>query len=88
MQIANYFRNVIKLQLITITILITPTLMHLQENSLFDIWVKVIQNFAQFPLHHVAYPGTKFEVATSNGLGNLTARCTDGRTDRQTRDQL
>ena len=24
---------------------------------------------AQYPLYHVAYSGTKFEVATSNGIG-------------------
>ena len=68
--------------------------MHLQENSLFTVGVEVTQNFAQYPLHHVTYPGTNFEVATSNGLGgdtfkrNMTARCTDRRTDRRTRDQL
>ena len=45
--------------------------MHLQVNTLFDldIGVKVTQNFTQYPLHHVTYSGTKFEVATSNGLG-------------------
>ena len=31
--------------------------------------VKVIQNIAQYPLHHVNYSGTKFKVATSNSLG-------------------
>ena len=41
--------------------------MHLQEN-IFDIrpWVKVIQNVAQYSLHHVTYAHAKFEVATSN----------------------
>ena len=45
--------------------------MHLQENTLFylDLGVKVTQNIAQYPLHHVTYLGTKFEVATFNGLG-------------------
>ena len=45
--------------------------MHLQENALFDLdlGVKVKQNVAQYPLHHVTYLGTKFEVVTSNGLG-------------------
>ena len=36
----------------------------------FDIefGVKVTQNVAQYHLHHMTYLGTKFEVATSNGL--------------------
>ena len=43
--------------------------MHLQENSFFDLGVKVTQNVIQYPLHHVTYSATKFEVATSKGLG-------------------
>ena len=64
--------------------------MHLQENSIFDLGVKVTRNVAQYPLHHVTYSPTKFEVATSNGLGgdtftrNVTDVRTDGRTDVQT----
>ena len=48
--------------------------MHLQENSIFDLdlGVKVTQNVAQYPLHHVTYTATKFEVATSNRLGGET----------------
>ena len=48
--------------------------MHLQENSIFDLdlMVKAVQNVAQYPLHHVTYPATKFEVATSNRLGGDT----------------
>ena len=44
---------------------------HLQENSIFDLdlGVKVTQNVAQCPQHHVTYSATKFEVATSKGLG-------------------
>ena len=44
--------------------------MHLQENTLFylDLWVKVIRNVAQCPLHHVTYAPTEFEVTTSKGL--------------------
>ena len=44
--------------------------MHLQKKSLFDLdpKVKVTRNVAQYPLHHVTYSATKFEVATSNGL--------------------
>ena len=44
---------------------------HLQENSIFDLdlGVKVTQNVAQYPLHHVTFSATKFEVATSKGLG-------------------
>ena len=42
---------------------------HLQENSIFDLdlGVKVTQNVAQYPLHHVTNSATKFEVATSKG---------------------
>ena len=32
-------------------------------------WVKVTQNVAQCPLHHVTYAHTEFEVNTSKGLG-------------------
>ena len=34
-----------------------------------DLGVKVTRNVAQYPLHHVTYSATKFEVATSKGLG-------------------
>ena len=37
-----------------------------------DLGVKVTQNVAQYPLHHVTYSATKFEVATPNGLGGDT----------------
>ena len=43
--------------------------MHFQENSIFDIGVKVARNVAQYPLHHVTYSATNFEVVTCNGLG-------------------
>ena len=45
--------------------------MHLQDYLIFDLdlGVKVIRNVAQYPLHHVSYPATKFEDATSNFLG-------------------
>ena len=46
--------------------------MHLKENSIFDLGVKVTQNVAQSPLHHVTYSATKFELATSNRLGGDT----------------
>ena len=62
--------------------------MHLQENTFFDLdlGVKVTRNVTQYPLHHVIYAPTKFQVATSNGLGEdtITRNVTDGRTDRQT----
>ena len=58
--------------------------MHLQENLIFDLdlGVKVTRNVAQYPLHHVTYSTTKFEVGTSNGLGGdtFTRNVTDGRT--------
>ena len=45
--------------------------MHLHENALFDLnfGVKVTQYVAKYPLHHVTYSDTKFEVSTSDGLG-------------------
>ena len=46
--------------------------MHLQENSIFDLGVKVTQNVAQYPPHHVTYSAAKFEVARSNRLGGDT----------------
>ena len=62
--------------------------MHLQENTLFDLdlGVKVTRNVTQYPLHHVIYAPTKFEVAMSNRLGEdtITRNVTDGRTDRRT----
>ena len=64
--------------------------MHLQENSIFDLdlGVKVTRNIIQYPLHHVTYSPTKFEAATSYGLGGdtFTRKVTDGRTDGQTDD--
>ena len=40
------------------------------RNSIFDrnLGVKVTQNVAQYPLHHVTYLATKFVVAMSNRL--------------------
>ena len=51
-----------------------------------DPGVKVTRNVTQYPLHHVIYAPTKFQVAMSNGLGEdtITRNVTDGRTDRQT----
>ena len=51
-----------------------------------DLGVKVTRNVTQYPLHHVIYAHTKFQVATSNGLGEdtIARNVTDGRTDRQT----
>ena len=70
--------------------------MHFQENSIFDLGVKVTRNVNQYSLHHVTYSPKKFEVATSYGLGgdtftrNVTDRRThartDGRIDGQTDD--
>ena len=49
---------------------------HLQEIQYLtfdlDLGVKVTQNVAQYPLHHVTYSATKFEVASSNRLGGNT----------------
>ena len=51
---------------------------HLQENTFS---VKVTQYDAQYPLHHVTYSATKFEVTASNGLegDTFTRNGTDGR---------
>ena len=45
--------------------------MHLHEKALFDLdfGVKVTQDVAKYPLHHVTYSDTKFVVSTSDGLG-------------------
>ena len=64
-----------------------------KQHLTFDLGVKVTQNVAQYPLHHVTYSTTKFEVATSNCLGGDTLyKKRDGRThtraDRQTTDRL
>ena len=44
--------------------------MHLHENTLIDldIGVQVTQDVVKYPLHHVAFSDTKFEVARSDGL--------------------
>ena len=44
------------------------------------------QNVAHYPLHHVTYSATKFEVAMSNRLGGDTL--TRKVTDRPTTDRL
>ena len=51
-----------------------------------DFRVKATRNFTHYPLHHVIYASTKFEVATSNGLGEdkITRNVTDGRRDGRT----
>ena len=48
-----------------------------------DLGVKVTRNVAQYPLCHMTYPGKKFKVATSNGLGGdtFTRKVRDGHTD-------
>ena len=45
--------------------------MHLQENTLYDLdlVVKVTQNVVQCRPTHMTYAPAKFEVATSNSLG-------------------
>ena len=40
----------------------------------FDLDLGVTQNVAQYPLHHVTYPATKFEVARSIHLGDTFTR--------------
>ena len=36
--------------------------------------LRVTQNIAQYPLHHVTYASAKFKVAISNGLGDKFTR--------------
>ena len=45
--------------------------MHLQEHTLYDLdlVVKVTHNVVQCPPNHMTYAPAKFEVATSNSLG-------------------
>ena len=52
----------------------------------FDLGVKVTRNVTQYPLHHVTYSPSKFEVATSYCLGGdtFTSNVTDGRTYART----
>ena len=46
-------------------------MLHLQENTLhdLDLVVKVTQNVVQCPSNHMTYAPAKFEVVTSNSLG-------------------
>ena len=46
-----------------------------------DLGVKVTQNVAQYPLHHVTYSATKLEVATSRYNFKKCDRRTYGQTD-------
>ena len=41
--------------------------MYLQENTFLDLGVKVMQNAAQYPWHHVTYAPAKFDIAISHG---------------------
>ena len=34
----------------------------------FDLGVRVTENIAQYPIHHLTYSDTKFKLAMSNGL--------------------
>ena len=56
----------------------------------YIIWVKVTGNVAQYPLHHVTYTATKFEVARSYGLGGdtFTRNVTDAQTGGHTGGRL
>ena len=54
-----------------------------------DFEVKVIQNVAQYHLHHVTYAPAKFEVSTSNSVGGdaFTRNMRDGQTNKQKYDR-
>ena len=45
--------------------------MHLQENTLYDLdlVIKVTQNVNQYPPNYITFVPAKFEVSTSNSLG-------------------
>ena len=52
--------------------LLRPTIkeqVHFQENTVFDLHlgIKVTQDVATHPLHHVTYAFAKFDVAMFNG---------------------
>ena len=53
--------------------------MDLQESKLYDLdlGVKVTQNVVQYHPHHVTYAPINFEVAMSNGSGEVsfTRKC-------------
>ena len=64
--------------------------MHLQKKIHYltvNLDLGVTRNVAQYPLHHVTYLGTKFEVTASNCLGgdtftrSVTGARKHGRTD-------
>ena len=44
------------------------------KKTLFDLdlWVKATQDVSKYPLHHMTLSDTKYEVATSDGLGGDT----------------
>ena len=50
--------------------------MHLQENTLFDLdlRVKLTRNVVRYPLHYVTYAPAKFEVNTQNGYGGYALK--------------
>ena len=55
----------IQLQSLNMLRLTVKEEIQLQENTIFDLdlGVRVTRNVAQYPLHHVTYSPTKFEVA-------------------------
>ena len=58
-----------------------------QENTLFDLDLKVTQDVAKYPLHHVTYTPAKFEVATQMAQREIQLQETaHTRTDRRTTD--
>ena len=42
---------------------------HLQKIHYMTLWVKVTPNVVQCPPNHMTYAPAKFEIATSNSLG-------------------
>ena len=48
--------------------------MHLQENTLYDLEIKVTQNVEQYHPYHVTYAPANFEAAMSNGSEDAFTR--------------
>ena len=58
-----------KFEVATSTILGGDTYYKKIHYFIFELGVKVTQNVAQYPQHHVTHAPATFDVATSNGLG-------------------
>ena len=62
------------LKLLRLTVLEPRYIYKKRHYLILDLGVKVTRKVAQYPLHHLTDSATKFEVATSNGLGDAFTR--------------